>query len=279
MGVALPGWRLVWSDEFDAPELDLSRWAPQLGNGFFHGPERQWVPGWGNGELQCYTAERANVEVVDSCLCIRALREEREGCAYTSARLRTRTEDGTALFAQRYGRFEARVSAPLGRGLWSAVWLLPQEEAYGPWPASGEIDLLEIVGDRPAEYLGSLHFGSSFPQRSHVTHTHGFPTGEGVDGFHDYALEWDPGEIRWYVDGELWASQSAWWSCSRSDGIRGLHSRGPADLNAWPAPFDQPFHLLVNLAVGGGLPGLPDSSTPFPAEMKIDYIRVYERET
>jgi beta-glucanase (GH16 family) len=99
-----------------------------------------------------------------------------------------------------------------------------------------------------------------------------------VDGFHDYALEWDPGEIRWYVDGELWASQSAWWSCSRREGDRGVYSRGPTDLNAWPAPFDQPFHLLVNLAVGGGLPGLPDASTQFLAEMKIDYIRVFERE-
>jgi beta-glucanase (GH16 family) len=265
----LPGWRLVWAEEFDDRELDAARWQAQLGNGFFHPPSGEFVPGWGNGELQYYTADPANVRLENSCLVIRALREPREGCDYTSARVRTLAASGAPLFAQCYGRFEVRARAPLGRGLWSAVWLLPAADTYGSClrPASGEIDLMEIVGDRPQEYLGSLHFGAPFPERSHVTHAHGLPPGGGVQEFHVYGLEWEPGEIRWLCDGDVWATQRDWFS--------GRSSR--ADRHAWPAPFDQPFHLLVNLAVGGGLPGPPDESTKFPAELAVDYIRVYER--
>ncbi len=270
-------WRQVWSDEFDGDRLDLQKWCCESGNGFHHGAEQQWIPGWGNEELQCYTDLPANVWVADSLLNISARREQREHCDFTSGRLRTRAADGHSLFEQRFGRFEVRARAPAGRGLWSAVWLLPAREHYGHWPASGEIDLLEIVGDRPGEYLGSLHFGSAYPQRSHVTHTHGFAPGDDATQFHDYGLEWDPQEIRWSVDGQVWARQAAWWSCSRTKHGRGLPPAGPADLNPHPAPFDQPFQLLVNLAVGGRLPGPPDAQTSFPATLQLDYIRVYER--
>ncbi|MFM1886668.1 MAG: Glucan endo,3-beta-glucosidase precursor [Pseudomonadota bacterium] len=267
--------RLVWADEFDGDCLDPRKWACESGNGFFHGPQRQWIPGWGNEELQYYTALPANVRVAGGCLHITALREACGGLDFTSARLRTRGADGGTLFSQRYGRFEVRAKVPAGRGLWSAVWLLPEREAYGAWPASGEIDLLEVVGDRPDEVLGSLHFGSAWPQRSHVTHTHGFPPGQDATQFHDYALDWEPGVFRWSVDGQVWARQSAWWSCSRTEGGRGLAPRGDGDLNAAPAPFDQAFQILVNLAVGGRLPGPPSADTPFPASLVIDHIRVY----
>lgn len=270
-------WRLIWQDEFDGEHLDSTKWACEIGNGFFHGPERNWVAGWGNDELQYYTSDSLNVAVRDGCLRITAQRESRGGCEFTSARLRTRAAPGRSLFSMRYGRIEARASAPLGKGLWSALWLLPAVEHYGFWPASGEIDMIEIVGDRMDEYLGSLHFGAPYPQRSHVTHTHGFPRGQRIDDFHDYALEWDPGEIRWFFDGHCWARQSAWWSCSRSVDGRGQPPRDKTDLNAFPAPFDQPFELLVNLAVGGGLPGAPNASTVFPATFSIDHIRVFER--
>lgn len=277
MSLAPPGWRLVWAEEFDGSWLDRRRWEPQVGNGFFHGPSGTFIPGWGNNELQYYTDRPANLEVSGGCLRIRALRESRDGCEYTSARLRTLSATGKPLFAQRYGRFEVRARAPEGKGLWAAVWMLPVEETYGPWPASGEIDLMETVGDRAGEYLGSLHFGSSFPERSHVTHTHGLPAEAGIGEFHVYGLEWEPGEVRWLLDGEVWARQREWFSCSRRDGGRGLPPRDAADCHPLPAPFDQPFHLLVNLAVGGGLPGPPDESTRFPAELAVDYIRVYER--
>ncbi len=270
-------WRLVWCDEFDGDRLDTDKWACEMGNGFFHGPDRQWIAGWGNNELQFYTDEPANVQVTGGCLRITARKESRGSCAFTSGRLRTRATDGRSLFATRYGRIEARASAPAGKGLWSALWLLPQIERYGFWPASGEIDMVEIVGDRIDEYLGSLHFGAPYPQRSHVTHTHGFPPNRRIDEFHDYALEWDPGEIRWFFDGLCWARQSTWWSCSRSSEGRGQPPRHERDLNPWPAPFDQPFELLLNLAVGGGLPGPPDDTTTFPATFVIDYVRVFER--
>jgi beta-glucanase (GH16 family) len=270
-------WRQVWSDEFDGDRLDPQKWCCESGNGFHHGAGRQWIPGWGNEELQYYTDLPTNVWVSDSLLNISARHEQRGDCHFTSGRLRTRAADGTSLFEQRFGRFEVRARAPSGRGLWSAVWLLPAREHYGHWPASGEIDLLEIVGDRPGEYLGSLHFGSTYPQRSHVTHTHGFAPGDDATQFHVYGLEWDPQEIRWSLDGQVWARQAAWWSCSRTDDGRGLPPAGPADLNPHPAPFDQPFQLLVNLAVGGRLPGPPDAQTTFPATLQLDYIRVYER--
>lgn len=276
-GAALEAWTLVWQDGFDGDGLDPSKWACESGNGFFHGPERRWIPGWGNDELQFYTDLPSNVRVSGGCLHLTARRERCGGCDYTSARLRTRSTDGRSLFAALHGRIEARARAPAGKGLWSAIWLLPQSERYGSWPASGEIDMVEIVGDRVDEYLGSLHFGAPYPQRSHVTHTHGLPPGGRIDEFHDYALEWDPGEIRWYFDGLCWAKQSAWWSCSRSEGGRGQPPRDDGDLNPWPAPFDQPFEIVVNLAVGGGLPGLPDAATAFPSTFCIDHIRVFQR--
>ncbi len=270
-------WRLVWSDDFDGDALDPEKWDFDLGNGFFDYRTHSYVPGWGNEELQYYTREPRNVEVRDGLLCLRALREELHGCGYSSARVKTRRRDGAPLFCQRYGRFEFRAKVPYGKGLWPALWLLPQDDAYGPWAASGEIDVMEIVGERPQEVLGSLHFGSTFPRRSLVTHVHALPNGGTVADFHVYAVEWEPGEIRWEVDGLISARQSFWWSCSRRRGVRGVLPRSAADLNPWPAPFDQPFYILMNVAVGGNFPGVPNSDTRFPAEMLVDYVRVYEK--
>ena len=199
-------WTLVWNDEFDGESVDTSKWDFDLGNGFFDYRTHAWVPGWGNEELQYYTQDPANVSVRDSLLYIRALKEPLHGCGYTSARLKTRRRDGTPLFVKQYGRFEVRAKVPYGKGLWPALWMLPQDDAYGPWAASGEIDIMEIVGEKPAEYLGSIHFGSTFPRRELVTHVHGFANGSTVADFHVYAVEWEPDEIRWLVDGEVWAA-------------------------------------------------------------------------
>jgi beta-glucanase (GH16 family) len=273
---ALP-WQLVWSDEFDGDGIDPRKWGFEIGNGFFDYNSHTYVPGWGNQELQYYTSEPANASVSDSCLTIRAIREQIHGCGYSSARLRTRTRAGTPLFAKCYGRFEFRAKVPWGKGLWPALWLLPLDEAYGPWAASGEIDVMEIVGERPQEYLGSLHFGSGFPKRELVTHVHALAGGSTVADFHEYAVEWEPGEIRWLVDGQHWATQKSWWSCSRQRNGKGLAARGAADLNDWPAPFDRPFYILMNVAVGGNFPGVPNRETRFPAELVVDYVRVYEK--
>jgi beta-glucanase (GH16 family) len=276
-GKAKSEWKLVWSDEFEGDRIDPLKWAFDIGNGFFDYQHQAWVPGWGNEELQYYTHEPENVFVKDSLLTIRALKESLHGCGYTSARLKTRTRDGTPLFTKLYGRFEFRAKVPWGKGLWPALWLLPQSDFYGGWAASGEIDVMEIVGEKPHEVLNSIHFGSAYPKRSLITHVHPLPGGSTVADWHVYTVEWEPGEIRFYVDDVHTATRDHWWSCSKTLDGQGIEARRASDLNAWPAPFDQPFYLLMNVAVGGNFPGAPNAATRFPAELVVDYVRVYDR--
>ena len=276
-GKAKDEWKLVWNDEFDGDCIDPSKWAFDIGNGFFDYPQQVWIPGWGNEELQYYTHEPENVFVKDSLLTIRALKESLHGCGYTSARLKTRRRDGTPLFTKLYGKFEFRAKVPWGKGLWPALWLLPQEDRYGGWAASGEIDVMEIVGEKPHEVLNSIHFGSAYPKRSLITHVHPLPGGSTVADWHVYTVEWEPGEIRFYVDGVHTATRDHWWSCSKTCEGQGIEARRAADLNPWPAPFDQPFYLVMNVAVGGNFPGAPNAATRFPAELVVDYVRVYDR--
>jgi beta-glucanase (GH16 family) len=271
------GWTLVWQDEFEGSAVDRSKWDFDLGNGFFDYKNHAWIPGWGNEELQYYTDSPTNVEVKDSVLTIRAVKESLHGCGYTSARLKTRQRDGKALFTTLYGRVEFRAQVPWGKGLWPALWMLPQDDAYGGWAASGEIDLMEIVGDKPHEVLNSLHFGSSYPARSLLTHVHKLPGGSTVADWHTYAVEWEPGEIRFYVDDVLTSTRTHWWSCSRLVKGQGVEPRSAADINPWPAPFNTPFYLLMNVAVGGNFPGVPSPQTAFPAELRVDYVRVYRK--
>jgi len=274
------GWKLVWRDEFEGDRVDSTKWDHDIGNGFFHYASNSWIAGWGNEELQYYTAESSNVSVKDSVLTIRAVKESLHGCGYTSARLKTRKRDGTPLFTQCYGRFEFRAKVPWGKGLWPALWMLPQDDVYGGWPASGEIDLMEIAGEKPHEVLNSIHFGSSGPAaRQLITHIHPLPEQGSVADWHVYATEWEPGEIRFYVDDVHTSTCTHWWSSSRLDEATGIGAvaTGTRDLNSWPAPFDQPFFLVMNVAVGGNFPGVPDTQTVFPAELAVDYVRVYEK--
>lgn len=248
-------WTLVWQDEFDGEELDRSKWTFDLTNG-----ESVGLPGWGNNELQYYTDRPENVRVEDGQLIITAREEEMEGFRYTSARVKTK-----GLASWKYGRFEIRAKLPTGKGLWPAIWMLPEHHAYGGWAASGEIDIMESWGSRPGLVTGTIHYGGSWPHNMYSGKDHVFTDGSDVTDWHEYALEWEPGEIRWYVDGELYSVQNEWYSKD-------------ADLqdHEYPAPFDEPFHLLMNLAVGGNFDGNPLDSTEFPAEMRIDYVRVYE---
>jgi beta-glucanase (GH16 family) len=279
-GSLQPGaeWKLTWSDEFDGNEIDRSKWDFDLGNGFYNYEAKQWISGWGNDELQYYTRERENAFVQDGMLHIRAIKESMHGCGYTSARLKSRKRDGSPLFSQRYGRFEFRAKLPVGQALWPALWMLPQADKYGPWASSGEIDVLEARGQEPARVLGTLHYGTRWPGNVHSGKTYVLPDEKTIAGFHVYALEWEPGEMRWFVDGKEFARQTFWWSSSKTaEGGRGSAPKTEADLNSWPAPFDQPFYIVMNLAIGGKEWGKPDETTPFPAEMVIDYVRVYEK--
>jgi len=270
-------WVLVWNDEFEGRSVDRSKWAFDIGNGFYDYKNNAWVPGWGNEELQYYTHEPENVFVKDSTLTIRAIKESLHGCGYTSARLKTRERDGTPLFTKLYGRIEFRAKVPWGKGLWPALWMLPQDDKYGGWAASGEIDLMEIVGEKPHEVLNSIHFGSTYPKRSLITTVYPLPGGSTVSDWHEYAVEWEPGEIRFYVDDVQTCTYDHWWSCSRKKGGDGLEPRRAEDLNPWPAPFDQPFYLVMNVAVGGNFPGAPNDASHFPAELVVDYVRVYDK--
>jgi beta-glucanase (GH16 family) len=140
--------------------------------------------------------------------------------------------------------------------------MLPTDEEYGGWAASGEIDIMEFKGQQPDQVSGALHYGKPWPDNEFVSESYRLPAGESfTEDFHTFALEWEEGVIRWYVDDELFQTQSNW------------NSAG----GAFPAPFDRPFHLILNLAVGGGFVGNPTGSTPFPARMRVDYVRVYQR--
>jgi beta-glucanase (GH16 family) len=273
----LPGWTLVWHDEFEGREIDRTKWDFDLGNGFYDYKNHAWIPGWGNEELQYYTDSPVNASVQDGQLTIRAVKESLHGCGYTSARLKTRRRDGTPLFTTLYGRVEFRAKVPWGKGLWPALWMLPQDDRYGGWAASGEIDLMEIVGEKPHEVLNSIHFGSTYPKRTLITTVHALPAGSLVSDWHDYAVEWEPGEIRFYVDGVQTCTYGHWWSCSKLKDSQGVDAKKAADLNPWPAPFDQPFYLVMNVAVGGNFPGAPNDETRFPAELVVDHVRVYQK--
>jgi beta-glucanase (GH16 family) len=273
-------WKLTWSDEFDGKEIDRTKWDFDIGNGFYSYDANQWISGWGNNELQYYTKEPENASVADGLLTIRAIKESLHGCGYTSARLKSRKRDGSPLFNQKYGKFEFRAKMPTGKGVWPALWMLPQDDHYGSWPLSGEIDVLETRGQEPTKIIGTLHYGSRWPGNTYTSRDFVLPKGGTIAEFHTYAVEWEPGEIRWLVDGVVYATQGDWWS-SKSDNAKGANPKKDAkkevEKNPWPAPFDRPFYLVMNIAVGGKFLGNPDKETKFPAEMVVDYVRVYEK--
>ena len=200
--LALPAsaqeWELVWADEFDGAEVDQTRWSFQIGDGCDIN-----LCGWGNNELEWYLAE--NATVADGFLTITAKEEQVGGKNYTSTRMRTINKGDWT-----YGRFEARAKLPVGKGFWPAIWMLPTTETYGGWAASGEIDIMEYVGDKPTEVLGTLHYGASWPNNQFSSTTFTLQEGAFNDDFHVFVLEWKPGEIRWYVDEVRYATQNNW---------------------------------------------------------------------
>ena len=240
---------LVWSEEFDGAQLDPDVWLIQTGDGTAEG-----IPGWGNNELQYYQAD--NAELTGGMLVITAREESVGGRNYTSARITT--QDRVAF---RYGRIEARIRLPEGQGTWPAFWLLSQDSPYGSWAATGEIDVMEATNlgvNGKNRVFGTIHFGGEFPNNTFTSAEVEVP-GDATAEFHEYALEWDPAELRWYIDGVLYRMENNWFSTAAP----------------YPAPFDQAFHVLLNVAIGGNLPGPPNASTPFPVTMEVDYVRIY----
>jgi beta-glucanase (GH16 family) len=247
-------WQFVWGDKFDGNCVNARYWTFDIGNG---------NNGWGNWELEYYTRRPENVYVADGMLHIVAQKETYQGKHYTSAKLKTR-----GLFSQKYGRFEFCARLPRGRGYWPALWMMPEDAVYGHWAASGEIDVMENKGSDPEKIFGTIHYGGVYP---HNAHSHGphfdFPPGDSAQNFHLYAVEWTTNSISWSVDNHVYETQTNWWSFS-SPG-------DPSNRNPYPAPFDQRFYIIMNLAVGGQFGGNPDDTTVFPGEMQVKYVRVY----
>ena len=244
-------WNLVWEDNFNGDYLNLQDWNYETHE-----------PGWVNNELQEYTDDIRNIYVDNGNLVIKAIKEETEdGIKYTSGKVTTQNKHD-----YKYGRFEARLKVPEGQGLWPAFWMMPtEEELYGSWPRCGEIDIMEVLGHEPNEAYGTIHYGNPHQesQGSYILNGETFS-----DDCHVFAVEWEPSEMRFYIDVNLYHTVNNWYT--KQEG---------GDEITYPAPFDQPFYLQFNLAVGGNWPGNPDETTNFDnAEYKIDYVRVYQLE-
>lgn len=239
-------WKLIWSDEFTGEEIDQSKWTHVVGGN-----------GFGNNELQFYTAREKNSYLENGKLIIRALKETYGDKGYTSAKLITK---GKAEWL--YGRFEIRAKSPKGQGIWPAIWMMPNDLlTNGGWPSCGEIDIMELIGHLPSTVHGTLHYGHPHTYKGN---SHTLDDGDFSDDYHIFALEWTPTEMRWFVDDKLYSKQSTWFTANESG------------KEPFPAPFNKPFYLQLNLAVGGNWPGNPDQSTVFPQTFEIDYVRVYE---
>lgn len=242
-------WQLTWSDEFsgsNGSSPDPAKWSFETGGN-----------GHGNDELETYTTRAANVQQKDGNLVITARREDFTGADgiprnYTSGRIRT-----LGHFAQAYGRFEARIKLPIGKGIWPAFWLLGDDIGTAHWPNCGEIDILETIG-APDTMYSTLH-GPGYSGAHGISAKYPLPPDEAVNtDFHTYAVEWTPDDIKFYFDDHL------------------VTERTPADLppnTTWV--YNHPFFIILNLAVGGRWPGNPDATTAFPQQMLVDYVRVY----
>lgn len=268
-------WRLVWFDGFDGDRLDLSKWSYAVDCG-----------GGGNNERQCYTDAPDIVTVRDGTLRLSTVKRPTTALAnpwgppdgpvktgdFASGKILTK---GKAAWC--YGRIEVRARVPGGQGVWPAIWMMPETSAYGGWPRSGEIDILETINlgapcanceaGRENRIFGTIHFGKGAgpEHRQWGGQTAPAPTS---DGFHIYAVEWSPGRIDWFVDGVGYFTATA-------------EDWKPVDGVAGSAPFDQPFHLILNLAFGGAWPeganakGVDEAA--LPATMEVDWVRVSQR--
>jgi len=248
-----PAYKLVWEDNFDGTELNMDDW-----NYEYH------EPGWVNAEWQEYVDAPENIYVKDGNLVIQPIKMKKDHMDYyTSGRINTQNKHDFL-----YGRFEARCKVPDGKGFLPAFWMMPTDESfYGQWPKCGEIDIMEVLGDDTTIAHGTLHFGEPHTQRQG---TYQLENGNFSDEFHVFAVEWDPGEMRFYVDNELYYTESDWFT-----------TRNGFDEVTYPAPYDQPFYMILNVAVGGSWVGYPDTTTEFGdnAQLVVDYVRVYQKDS
>ena len=246
---------LVLEDEYDKDgSLNSEIWNYDTGDGTAQG-----IPGWGNNELQFYTDRTENVSVENGYLLITAKEEAFNGATYTSGRIQTKGK-----FQQKYGRFEARIRLPYGQGMWPAFWLLGDDTNGDVWPQIGEIDAMENVGSAPSEIFGSLH-GPGYSGGESIGKSYNLPNDRFDTGFHVFGVEWGPNYINYYVDDVLYNQ------ITPEDVEEETNGEGEWVFN------DREFYIILNIAVGGNLPGSPNAETEFPQSMLVDYVRVYQK--
>ncbi|MFQ7156910.1 MAG: family 16 glycosylhydrolase [Merdimonas faecis] len=245
------GYELKWEDQFEGSSLNRDDWNVELHD-----------PGWVNNELQAYVDSEENIYIKDGKLVLKPVEKEEEGggVSYTSGRVNTQNKHDF-----KYGLFEARVKVPEGQGFLPAFWMMPtNENLYGQWPRCGEIDIMEVLGHKTDTCYGTIHYGNPHSE-SQGSHT--LTEGSFSEEYHVFDVEWEPGRISWYVDRRLIHTENDWYSATEGQG-----------KITYPAPFDQPFYIILNLAVGGNWPGNPDSDTDIEnAAYYIDYVKVYQK--
>ncbi len=247
----LDGYTLLWHDEFSGAAMDDTIWS--------YDPHE---PGWTNEELQEYTESTDNVFTRDGMMVLKAIKttDANGNDYYTSGKIKSQNKEDFM-----YGKVVARAKVPEGKGLWPAIWMMPTDESYyGQWPKCGEIDIMEVLGSDTTTAYGTVHYGAPHAeQQGTVVKT----SPDFAADFHEYSVEWEPGEMRWYIDDELYLTVNDWFSAVEGE-----------EEKPYPAPFNQTFFVQMNLAVGGTWPGNPDDTTNFDnAEFLIDYVRVYQK--
>jgi beta-glucanase (GH16 family) len=238
-------WQLVWSDDFSGPAgnlPDATKWTYDIGTG----PGQD---GWGNQELQVYTNNPGNVSIDGGGHLV--ITAKRTPSGFSSARIKTQ-----GLFSQQYGRFEARLKTPYGPGIWPAFWMLGDNIETVSWPQCGEIDIMELRGQEPHKIHGTIH-GPGYSGGNPISKSYALKNGRFDTDFHVYAIEWDEDKIDFFVDDYLYQR------IEKSD--------VPGE---WV--FNQPFFLILNVAVGGNYVGFPTDETPFDQQMIVDYVKVYQ---
>ncbi len=243
-----PGYALSWRDEFDGPDLDNAAWSAESGDGC------PGLCGWGNNELEYYMPPPNNLYFQDGKMIIEAKQETYGGKNYTSSRIKTQ---GKKSF--KYGRVDIRAILPKGKGIWPAFWMLPQNNVFGRWPRSGEIDILELIGSEPAKAHATVHFGPG-PGSINISKSYSLTGATFNDQFHVFSMEWEQDQMKFYIDDILYSTVVK------------------ADLGGNNYPFNEEFYFLVNLAVGGNWPGPPDATTVFPQFLIVDFIRIYQKQ-
>ncbi|MDE6432708.1 MAG: carbohydrate binding domain-containing protein [Lachnospiraceae bacterium] len=248
--VPVKGYELKWKDDFEGTELNQDDWNVEL-----------HAPGWVNAELQKYVDSKDNIYVEDGNLVIKPIKTgEGKEATYTSGRVNTQGKHDFT-----YGLFEARVKVPTGKGYLPAFWMMPtNENLYGQWPKCGEIDIMEVMGQENDKVYGTIHYGAPHAESQG---TQKLTKGNFSDEYHVFSCEWEPGSIKWYVDGVLYHEENDWFSAAEGQGTV-----------SYPAPFDQPFYMILNLAVGGSWVGYPDETTDFADQaFVIDYVKAYQK--